>query len=149
MPELTEEAPEPPSTAYGNRLLQLRQAERNLHRRHLLLGWLRLLLGLAFVALLFLPKPLWALLPLLAFLVAARIHGNVLKNLAATRRTIALSAHARARVEDCWAGLHPRSSRVYLTPSLYAADLDLFGPGDLFELLCEARTSLGEDTVAG
>src|SRR5262249_47574053 len=29
-----------------------------------------------------------------------------------------------------------------------AADLDLFGPGSLFELLCTARTRTGEDTLA-
>jgi hypothetical protein len=30
----------------------------------------------------------------------------------------------------------------------YAGDLDLFGEGSLFELLCAARTSMGEDTLA-
>ena len=30
----------------------------------------------------------------------------------------------------------------------YAGDLDLFGTGSLFELLCTARTRTGEDTLA-
>src|SRR5581483_9950108 len=30
----------------------------------------------------------------------------------------------------------------------YAADLDLFGDGSLFELLCTARTRAGQDTLA-
>src|SRR5262249_27868967 len=31
----------------------------------------------------------------------------------------------------------------------YAADIDLFGTGSLFELLCTARTRTGENTLAG
>ena len=31
---------------------------------------------------------------------------------------------------------------------IYASDLDLFGPDSLYELLCAARTQMGEDTLA-
>ena len=31
---------------------------------------------------------------------------------------------------------------------IYASDLDLFGPDSLYELLCAARTQMGEDTCA-
>src|SRR5204862_4021735 len=39
---------------------------------------------------------------------------------------------------------------AYLDPAHpYAADLDLFGPGSVFERLCTARTRVGRDTLAG
>ena len=40
------------------------------------------------------------------------------------------------------------TGRRYLDESHpYAGDLDLFGRGSLFQLLCQARTRLGEDTL--
>jgi len=52
-----------------------------------------------------------------------------------------------ARIEDRWEGRNERERRTDTAESLYAADLDLFGPGSLFELLCTARTRMGEDTL--
>ena len=47
-----------------------------------------------------------------------------------------------------WAGSGEPGDR-YLDPAHpYARDLDLFGPGSLFELLSTARTHIGEDTLA-
>ena len=40
--------------------------------------------------------------------------------------------------------------RTYLDDShFYARDLDVFGPGSMFQLLCSARTQAGRDTLAG
>lgn len=123
-------------------------AERTFQRRHIVLGYLRLAFGVAVLVFL-LPPRLYALLGVLAFALTARAHDKVLQRLAATRRTIALYEHALARCEERWAGLHPRTTRHDIAASLYASDLDLFGPSSLFELLCEARTSVGENTLAG
>lgn len=67
---------------------------------------------------------------------------------ARSRRAIAAYEQGLARIEDRWSGQHPRPVRLDISNSLYAADLDLFSPGGLFELLCTTRTSLGEDTLA-
>src|SRR5262249_31580380 len=57
-------------------------------------------------------------------------------------------AEGLARVNDAWAGTGVGGGR-FLDPSHpYAADLDLFGRGSLFELLCTARTQGGEETLA-
>ncbi len=133
--------------AYRDRLAALKSAEGQLQRRHIQLGYVRLLFGIAVVVLL-LPPRLYVLLAIGAFGFAARAHGDVLRRLAETRRAIAFYDHAIARLEDRWAGLRPRQTRLDLSHSLFAQDLDLFGPGSLFELLCEARTSIGEDTLA-
>ncbi len=133
--------------AYRDRLTALAITERQLQRRHIQLGYLRLMFGIAAVVLL-LPPRFYVLLAVGAFGLAARAHEVVLRRLAETRRAIAFYDHALARVEDRWAGLRPRQTRLDFAESLFAADLDLFGPGSLFELLCGARTSLGEDTLA-
>ena len=136
-----------PAAAYRGRLAALQLSEKHLEAEHRRLGYVRLVFGLASVVLLFPPVP-FVLLPLIGFGLAARIHQRVLRHLAATRRTLTHYEHALARVEDRWSGRRPRTTRLDTSSSLYAADLDLFGPGSLFELLCEGRTSLGEDTLA-
>ena len=53
-----------------------------------------------------------------------------------------------ARLEDRWAGGGNRGERFGDAHHVYSADLDLFGEGSLFELLCAARTRMGEETLA-
>ncbi len=53
-----------------------------------------------------------------------------------------------ARIEDRWTGTGPQGSRFDDPHHVYASDLDLFGPGGLFELLCTVRTRMGEETLA-
>ena len=54
-----------------------------------------------------------------------------------------------ARLDDRWAG-KGRSGAKFLDPEHpSAADLDLFGPGSVFEWLCSARTGAGEAALAG
>ena len=55
---------------------------------------------------------------------------------------------AVARIEDRWAGEGTFGTRFEDPHHVYAADLDLFGKGSLFELLCTARTRMGERTLA-
>jgi len=53
-----------------------------------------------------------------------------------------------ARLENHWMGTGETGER-YRDPShVYEEDLDIFGKGSLFELLCTARTRSGEDTLA-
>jgi hypothetical protein len=53
-----------------------------------------------------------------------------------------------ARIGDRFGELPFRGARVDTAASLYAEDLDLFCRGGLFDLLCTARTSLGEDMLS-
>src|SRR5207302_1698082 len=53
-----------------------------------------------------------------------------------------------ARVNDAWAGKGDPGARYLDESHLYAADLDLFGAGSLFERLCEAHTRGGQDLLA-
>ena len=53
-----------------------------------------------------------------------------------------------ARLENRWIG-RGADGRQYLDEThLYADDLDIFGRGSLFQLLCTAQTPMGQDTLA-
>ncbi len=56
--------------------------------------------------------------------------------------------NAIARMEDRWVGRGDAGVRYLTSDPLFADDLDLFGRGSLFQLLCAARTSIGKDTLA-
>lgn len=90
----------------------------------------------------------WLLLALALFLAIAILHANVLRQRACAERAVAFYRDGIARVEDRWIGTGQTGQRIDLRSSLYATDLDLFGPGSLFELLSLARTRMGEDTLA-
>ena len=91
---------------------------------------------------------MWLLAPAGAFLALAVHHDRVLRKRELARRAIAFHEAALARIDDEWAGRGTRGERFRNDEHPYAADLDLFGEGSLFELLCTARTRPGEDTLA-
>jgi hypothetical protein len=93
------------------------------------------------------PKYAW-LVPLTLFVAAVIYHSRVRR---ARTRTDRAAAHYRvglARMEDRWSGLGNPGTELEDAHHVYAADLDLFGPGNLFELLSTARTRMGERTLA-
>ena len=53
-----------------------------------------------------------------------------------------------ARLNGKWIGTGNSGDQHLPEEHLYARDLDLFGRGSLFELLCQARTRTGEQTLA-
>jgi len=57
-------------------------------------------------------------------------------------------ARGRARLEDRWIGTGQPGTHYLDENHPNALDLDLFGKGSLFELLCTARTRSGEDALA-
>jgi hypothetical protein len=122
-------------------------------RRHRTLAYSRLaaVTGAAAVVWLALAGQLsivWVTLPIAVFAVLAVIHDQLLRVLERRRRAQRFFERALARLDGRWAGTGEPGDR-YLDPAHpYARDLDLFGPGSLFELLSTARTHIGEDTLA-
>jgi hypothetical protein len=90
---------------------------------------------------------LW-LLPLTLFVAAVLYHSRVRRARARTDRAAAHYRVGLARIEDRWSGLGNPGTSLEDAQHVYAADLDLFGPGNLFELLSTARTRMGERTLA-
>jgi hypothetical protein len=90
----------------------------------------------------------WMVLPVVAFIAVAWIHDGVIRRRTAMRRAVGFYEAGLARLEERWAG-NGRSGDEFLDNGHpYADDLDLFGRGSLFELMCTARTRAGERTLA-
>ena len=92
---------------------------------------------------------LWVLAPLVAFVCAVAYHAVLRRRHSRGERAAEFYRRGLARLEDRWAGAGNRGERFGDVHHVYAADLDLFGEGSLFELLCAARTRMGEETLAG
>jgi hypothetical protein len=91
----------------------------------------------------------WALLAFgIAFAALMVRHERVAARLALARRRVAFYEAGVARLEDRWRGKGIPGTRFLDPKHPYAIDLDLFGEGSLFELLCVARTRAGEDRLA-
>jgi hypothetical protein len=64
------------------------------------------------------------------------------------RRAVQFYSNGLARLDGRWAGKGTSGLEYLELEHPYAADLDLFGAGSLFERLCTARTRAGETTLA-
>jgi hypothetical protein len=93
--------------------------------------------------------PWWLAIPLVVFALLVVRHDRVMRRRDAAARAIAFYERGLARIEDRWPGTGDTGERFRNPDHLYAQDLDLFGPGSLFELLSIARTRAGEETLAG
>ncbi len=93
---------------------------------------------------------LWTLaVPGICFLVLIVWHERVIRARQAVVRAIAHYERGLARIEDRWIGTGEPGTRFQDEHHPYAVDLDLFGPGSIFELLSTARTRDGEAALAG
>jgi MutS domain V/MutS domain III len=93
-------------------------------------------------------SPWWLLLPIAAFVGIAACHSRVLRARDLAQRAVTFYQGGRARFEERWSGTGETGERFADPQHPYAADLDLFGRGSLFELLSTARTRMGEQTLA-
>lgn len=91
----------------------------------------------------------WMLAPVSAFVALVVVHSRVLRVLHRARRSERFYREGLARVEDRWMGQGEQGDRFRTPGHVFADDIDLFGEGSLYELLCTARTRAGEDALAG
>jgi hypothetical protein len=91
---------------------------------------------------------LWVLIPIAGFALLVVVHEKLLKELERRRRAARFFEKALARLDGNWAGTGEPGDRYNEASHPYALDLDMFGKGSLFELLCTARTRIGEDRLA-
>jgi hypothetical protein len=128
------------------RLARGRAADRRL-------GWAKVamfvLAVMAAIALLHTPRRLpYVAIPVVAFAALAIVHERVLRRLHEQERVSHFYEHGLARLDGSWAGKGEDGERFLDAVHPYARDLDLFGKGSLFELLCTAQTRAGEETLA-
>jgi len=90
----------------------------------------------------------WVALPTLLFVALVIVHDRVLRQEARAERVRRFFEDGLARLEDAWAGRGDSGERYREPSHPYAQDLDVFGPGSLFELLATTRTAQGSDRLA-
>ena len=94
------------------------------------------------------PPLVWSLVPIGAFVALMVAHEVVVRRRERTRRAMRWYDRGLARLEDRWQGQGVMGEQYQSEDHLFADDLDLFGEGSLFELLCTAETPAGRDTLA-
>jgi hypothetical protein len=139
---------------YSGRLRLNQKADQLLERRSVWLSALRLIAFVSTGVVAWLSSvtmilhPLWIMVPVLLFVVLVVIHRRVETAQIRARRCIELYRAGLDRLDDLWIGKGV-GGEEYGDPSHpYAKDLDIFGRGSLFELLCCTRSHSGERTLA-
>ena len=139
---------------YNRRAAEWRAVADQQEKQFQLIGNLRLLAGLSAAGLGFAVfgsagVPLfWLIVPVSAFVALVVMHSKVVQRRENARRALRFHEQGLARLENRWMGAGEAGIRFQSEAHVYAADLDLFGKGSLFELLCAARTRAGEDALA-
>ncbi|HET6584549.1 MAG TPA: hypothetical protein VFG69_13900 [Nannocystaceae bacterium] len=105
-------------------------------------------LALVFAAWLLELSSAWLLVPAVAFVVLVVVHDRARRRGDRARRAEAHYAAGLARLDGTWPGTGNLRDDFAGRDHPYAADLDLFGRGSLFERICTARTGAGVDTLA-
>jgi hypothetical protein len=139
---------------YQSKLQALEAALIQVHVKHLvtlalLVGGL-ILLALFWLAIVKLAIPIWcASLPLPVFGLTLRRH---LANRRSRLRLSRLSRFYRAGIDrftGAWPGKGSGGEEFGGRGHLYESDLNILGTGSLFELICTARTEVGQRRLAG
>jgi hypothetical protein len=91
----------------------------------------------------------WVAAPALLFVVLVVWYDRVLRAYRRAVRVATYYENGLARLDHNWAGRGVPGTRFLQEAHPNAVDLDLFGTGSLFELLCTARSRKGEETLAG
>ena len=143
-----------PEAAYQQSLDTLRKAEARYKQTSGRLGVATLLfLGISVVSAVWILTSrisaiYWVLLPLAFLVFFAITHERVIRTIRMNARRIAFYERGLARLANKWMGTGETGDRFSDPSHPYARDLDIFGTGSLFELLCTARTQAGEETLA-
>jgi hypothetical protein len=91
----------------------------------------------------------WLLpIPVAAFIGLIVWHEKVARKFAMEQRAIVYYTRALDRLANKWAGTGESGERFRDPAHPYADDLDVFGRGSLFQLINNARTYSGEETLA-
>ena len=143
-----------PDGEYASRLAANEAKVRRLEDIQGRIGVVRLLLAITFLLLAWSwwgaqwLSARWMLVPAAGFLCAVAYHAALRRRSSRAGRAVGFYRRGLARLEDRWAGSGNKGERFADIHHVYGADLDLFGEGSLFELLCAVRTRMGEETLA-
>ncbi len=143
-----------PQLEYEQRLESRANKVRALVKKSDLFSSLRGMVFLVAVAIL-LGSTIWELfnlqliwLPILLFVVLIILHARCVRRVKQARQAENYYRTSLDRLNDQWIDVRPSGEEFFDPQHMYAGDLDLLGRGSLFQLICSARTKLGEETLA-
>ncbi|MCK6554865.1 DNA mismatch repair protein MutS [Candidatus Binatia bacterium] len=90
----------------------------------------------------------WLAVPVVVFVGLVVLHENVIRARQRAQRAAGFYERGVARLAGRWAGTGATGEGFADAAHPYAGDLDVFGHGSLFDLLCTARTRAGEERLA-
>ena len=143
-----------PSAEYTKRLRQRRTLLAESVRKTKTVAGFRLAAGLACFVAIYMVFALhtfsgwFILLPLGAYIGLVVFSLSVYPREQRALRAVGFYERGLARLEDRWIGTGVTSTDFETDGNLYVNDLDIFGEGSLFELLCTARTQSGQRILA-
>lgn len=143
-----------PRAVYLRRLEQRRAEQARLDRRDLLLSRLRLVTAVVALLAWFLSvaplrlHPGWLPPPLAAFALLVVVQARLQEQRQAAARAVRFYERGLRRLDVQLAGLGDTGAPFADPTHPYAADLDLFGDGSLWQLLGGTRTRLGAERLA-
>jgi MutS domain V len=133
---------------YERQLVRHETAGRDLYRRHVWTGNARVALFVAIAALAWRGHLYWMSAAIIAFVALLLVHRRILRDKKQAERAAEMYRLGIMRLEDRWPGTGDSGEQFRDPDHIYADDLDIFGPGGLFQLLCQARTRMGKETLA-
>src|SRR5258707_1013460 len=139
---------------YSSRLAAHKNKVSAYEGQHQRLGLLKLALAAAIIVVFVLAlkssiaSALWLLLPLAVLLYLEKVHARVFAAARQGKRIISFYERGIARLENRWMGTGEPGDEFLDPAHPYARDLDLFGKGSLYELMCTARTAAGKNILA-
>ncbi len=143
-----------PKDEYALRLRSLTQSQERYARFDAIFVGIKLATGLAsaviaiWLAKYHTARIAYVFAPIAVLVALFAWHERVLRSIRRCKRLRSLYEQGIARLEDRWAGTGQTGEQFLDASHPYARDLDIFGKGGLFELLCTARTRAGESTLA-
>jgi len=144
-----------PRSTYQQLLEERRAAIARLQVRHRAMGYAKLAMAAVAILLVWVALArgtfsiLWVLAPVAGFAALVVVHEGVIHAMERLRRAERYFEAGLARLDGVWTDAGETGERYHDPEHPYAQDLDLFGKGGVFQLLCTARTLLGQDTLAG
>lgn len=136
-----------PQAVYTERLTARRAEAGGLARRERALSMARLAAIAAAIVTGWLAG-WWALVPVTVFVALVIAHDRVIERRRRAARAAAFYERGVARITDAWSGTGVAGSEFFEEHHPYAGDLDLFGKGSVFELICIAATHAGRARLA-
>jgi hypothetical protein len=143
-----------PTEQYSQRLAEREARLAHCEALDARIGGIRLGLGASFLIVAWLcfgPVAIarwWLCVPLLGFIAVLVYHQRIRGLRTQAQRAVRYHRAGLERIHDQWSGKGNTGARFETQHHVYGDDLDLFGTDSLYELLCAARTQMGENILA-